>query len=240
MSYGNWFIKTKEVEIFSHEELIQYFQKMREGDSKAREEIICHNLGLVYDEVKNFIVKSENKRELFAVGVLGLISSVDQFEIERGYHFSTFSKVCIHNSIVGYLKRNKKFLQDESLYQPIDIPSEEMGPLYEEILYDNTAVEQEVVQKLEMEEIRTIAQQIPGRDGSIFRKYFGFEGDRSFTQKELGKEFGLTSARIGQIVNLKVKEVKKILNTMGVMEDIKEFYQNQEEMPLTYTFTKKK
>jgi len=85
----------------SMEELYCYFEKMKLGDQNARDVIICHNIRLVIDEVaKKFSNTSYDLKELVSVGLIGLIKSVDTFDISKGFYFSTYAVRCIDNEIL--------------------------------------------------------------------------------------------------------------------------------------------
>ena len=70
------------------------FQKMKDGDKKAREKLISHNLRLVAHIVKKF-TNSLEADDLLSVGTIGLIKAVDTFDCTKSVQFSTYAAVCV-------------------------------------------------------------------------------------------------------------------------------------------------
>ncbi len=62
---------------------------MQEGDQKAREELVNGNLRLVLSVIQRFTQRGENLDDLFQVGCIGLIKSIDNFDISQNVRFST-------------------------------------------------------------------------------------------------------------------------------------------------------
>ena len=61
----------------SQREEEEYFRRMREGDKKAREKLIEHNLRLVAHIVKKYYTASESQEDLISIGTIGLIKAID-------------------------------------------------------------------------------------------------------------------------------------------------------------------
>ena len=79
----------------------EMFKKMREGDRRAREIIIEHNLRLVSHIIKKYYSSYPNQDELISVGSLGLIKAIDSFKSERGTRFATYGAKCVQNAILS-------------------------------------------------------------------------------------------------------------------------------------------
>lgn len=88
MNYNELFIEDKLPNPLSQSELYSYFEKMKSGDTKAREIIIKHNIKLVFNQViKRFYNAPYEKKELVSIG---LIKSVDTFDISKKLQFTTY------------------------------------------------------------------------------------------------------------------------------------------------------
>lgn len=61
------------------------------GDRDAREQLIAQNTGLVHSVVKRFIGRGQETEDLFQVGCIGLMKSIDHFNTELGVRFSTYA-----------------------------------------------------------------------------------------------------------------------------------------------------
>ena len=77
------------------------FQRMREGDKKARELIIERNLRLVSHIIRKYYSAYPNPDELLSVGSYGLIKAVDSFRSEYGTRFATYGARCVQNAILS-------------------------------------------------------------------------------------------------------------------------------------------
>lgn len=87
MTYSNIFVDPQLPEPLKKEEICEYFEKMKNGDIKAREKIIYHNIRLVIHEVGQKFSKTPYElKELVSIGIIGLIKSVDSFDSTKGIY----------------------------------------------------------------------------------------------------------------------------------------------------------
>ena len=85
-----------------HEEESALFRRARlEGDMKARERLIEHNLRLVAHIVRKYYSSHPAEEDLVSIGTIGLIKSVDSFNIDNGARFATYAAKCIQNAILS-------------------------------------------------------------------------------------------------------------------------------------------
>ena len=70
-------IDTSELKTMSEEKKKELLRRTRAGDSAAREELIVGNLRLVLSIIQRFNPKGESVNDLFQVGCIGLIKSID-------------------------------------------------------------------------------------------------------------------------------------------------------------------
>jgi RNA polymerase sigma-B factor len=74
-------------------------------DLKIRNQILELNLGLVRKEVSHWIHQcQENYDDLLQVGCMGLIRSIERFDPEKGFAFSSFAISYIKGEIQHYLR----------------------------------------------------------------------------------------------------------------------------------------
>ena len=66
-------------------------KKIKSGDENARDELINGNLRLVLSVIQRFTGRGENIDDLFQVGCIGLIKSIDNFDITQNVRFSTYA-----------------------------------------------------------------------------------------------------------------------------------------------------
>ena len=85
----------------SKEDEFRAFERMRQGDKKARETIIERNLRLVSHIIRKYYSSYQYPDELLSVGSLGLIKAVDSFKSEYGTRFATYGAKCVQNAILS-------------------------------------------------------------------------------------------------------------------------------------------
>ena len=82
---------------------------------EARETYIKGNLRLVLSVIKRFSNSNENVDDLFQIGCIGLIKSIDNFNPEIGVKFSTYAVPMIIGEIRRYLRDNNSIRVSRSL-----------------------------------------------------------------------------------------------------------------------------
>ena len=84
-------VNTAKLPILKESEKEELFKKIKSGDMKARETYIQGNLRLVLSVIRRFSNHSENLDDLFQIGCIGLMKSVDNFDPTIGVKFSTYA-----------------------------------------------------------------------------------------------------------------------------------------------------
>ena len=76
----------------------RYYLKMyRNGDEKAKEKLIEHNLRLVAHIVKKYNSPDRDLDDLISIGTIGLIKAVNTFDLDKGGRLVTYAARCIEN-----------------------------------------------------------------------------------------------------------------------------------------------
>ncbi len=99
-------VNTATLKVLTEAEKTALLRKMQEGDGHAREELIQGNLRLVLSVVQRFAGRGENPDDLFQVGCIGLIKSIDNFDLSQNVRFSTYAVPMIIGEIRRYLRDN--------------------------------------------------------------------------------------------------------------------------------------
>ena len=97
-------VNTSKLPILKEEEKVELFKRIKKGDSKAREIYIEGNLRLVLSVIRRFVGNSENADDLFQIGCIGLIKSIDNFDPTMGVKFSTYAVPKIAGEIRRFLR----------------------------------------------------------------------------------------------------------------------------------------
>jgi len=136
-------VNTNQLKVLSQEEQLLLFQKMHEGDSLAKEELINGNLKLVLSVLRKFRNQNINLDDLFQVGVLGLIKAIDNFDLSYNLKLSTYAIPLIMGEVKRYIRDNQSSLRvsrgiKDRAYQILSFKEEYhqkhgMEPTHEEV-----------------------------------------------------------------------------------------------------------
>ncbi len=108
-------LNTSNIKVLTDEETKNLFQKIKEGDPFAREDLINGNLKLVLSCLKKFYGKVDNLDDLFQVGCLGLVKAIDNFNTNYDVKLSTYACPMICGEIKRYLRDNSSLRISRSL-----------------------------------------------------------------------------------------------------------------------------
>ena len=97
-------VNTANIKVLSNDEMINLFKKYKEGDNKAKEQLINGNLKLVLSILKKYKTRVDNMDDLFQVGCIGLIKAIDNFDLKYDVKFSTYAVPMILGEVRRYLR----------------------------------------------------------------------------------------------------------------------------------------
>lgn len=106
---------TSKLPVLKEREKERLLREMRAGKTGAREELINGNLRLVLSVVQRFATRGENLDDLFQVGCIGLIKSIDNFDTSQNVRFSTYAVPMIIGEIRRYLRDNNSIRVSRSI-----------------------------------------------------------------------------------------------------------------------------
>ena len=123
-------IDTSLLKTMSEAKKKELLRKVREGDRAAREELIVGNLRLVLSIIKRFNPKGDSVNDLFQVGCIGLIKSIDNFNLDFDVRFSTYAVAMIIGEIRRYQRDNNPVRISRSIrdlaYRAVQVKEEVM------------------------------------------------------------------------------------------------------------------
>ena len=108
-------VNTSKLPVLTNEEKSALFVRIKNGDRSAREEFVQGNLKLVLSVIQRFNNRGENADDLFQVGCIGLIKSIDNFDTSQNVKFSTYAVPMIIGEIRRYLRDNNSIRVSRSL-----------------------------------------------------------------------------------------------------------------------------
>jgi RNA polymerase sporulation-specific sigma factor len=148
-------VNTSTLKVLDDEEKRVLLKKSKEGDEKARQELICGNLRLVLSIIQRFTGRGENLDDLFQVGCIGLVKAVDNFNIELDVKFSTYAVPMIIGEIRRYLRDNNAIRISRSV---------------RDLAYRSLQVREEIMREKEDEPtVAEIAERLGEKKESVLR-----------------------------------------------------------------------
>ncbi|MCM3739126.1 RNA polymerase sporulation sigma factor SigG [Oceanobacillus luteolus] len=109
-------VDTSKLPVLKNEEMKKLFIRLQEdGDLSAREELVNGNLRLVLSVIQRFNNRGEYVDDLFQVGCIGLMKSIDNFDLGHNVRFSTYAVPMIIGEIRRYLRDNNPIRVSRSL-----------------------------------------------------------------------------------------------------------------------------
>jgi len=86
------------------DEQLVSLRKIQSGDTDEREKFITANLRLVLSVIQKYWFNRESCDDLFQVGCVGLMKSIDNFDLNLNVRFSTYAVPMIMGEIRRFLK----------------------------------------------------------------------------------------------------------------------------------------
>ena len=108
-------VDTSKLPLMKEKDKMRLLHETKNGSKDAREELINGNLRLVLSVVQRFANRGENPDDLFQVGCIGLIKSIDHFDITQQVKFSTYAVPMIIGEIRRYLRDNNSIRVSRSI-----------------------------------------------------------------------------------------------------------------------------
>lgn len=196
-------------EPLAKEEEIIYVKKSMEGDTKAREILIEHNLRLVVFLAKKYENTKVDLEDLVSIGTIGLIKGVNTYKLDKNIKLATYASRCIDNEILMFLRKNKKRRGEISFEDSLSYDSEGNELRLEDIL----GTEKDIVTKgIEEEHDKKVLYQeinkLKKRDKEIMILRYGLFNTKEMTQKDVADMMGISQSYISRIEKKVIKKIK--------------------------------
>lgn len=95
-------------EPLSKEDEVFYVEKSTNGDYKAKDKLIEHNLRLVVFLAKKYENTGLDLEDLVSIGTIGLIKGINTYKLDKNIKLATYASRCIDNEILMFLRKNKR------------------------------------------------------------------------------------------------------------------------------------
>ena len=200
----------------SREEENAVMERIRSGDSRAREPLIVHNLRLVVYIAKKFDSPGAGTEDLISIGTIGLIKAVNTFSPEKNIKLATYASRCIENEILMYLRKSSQLKNEVSIDEPLNTDRDGNELLLCDILGSdaediNRNLEQEMERRMVLREVARLG----GREEQIMELRFGLNGNREHTQKQVAQLLGISQSYISRLEKKIIRQLKRSLELMN-------------------------
>lgn len=160
------------IPLLSYDEEYELALRAKAGDKAARDRIIKANLRFVVSVAKKFRGNGLPLSDLIDEGNIGLITALDKFEPEKGYHFISYAVWWIRQSIMKAiseksravrlpLNRSNELMQIQKAQKSLMHEMEKTAPTTEEIA-GITGLDEKLV-----DELLSISQDIVSFDSPV-------------------------------------------------------------------------
>ena len=196
-------------EPLTKEEEVLYVKTSEEGDTRAREILIEHNLRLVVFLAKKYENTGVDLEDLVSIGTIGLIKGVNTYKLDKNIKLATYASRCIDNEILMFLRKNKKRRGEISFEDSLSYDSEGNELHLEDILGTEKdivtkGIEEEHDKKVLYEEINKLKK----RDKQIMILRYGLYNTKEMTQKDVAELMGISQSYISRIEKKVIKKIK--------------------------------
>ena len=99
------------IPLLKREEEVLLAKKVKKGSKEAKEKLIKSNLRFVVNVAKKYQNQGLSLEDLINEGNLGLITAVDKYDVERGFHFISYAVWWIKQSILKALSEKSRMIR---------------------------------------------------------------------------------------------------------------------------------
>ncbi|WP_100373281.1 RNA polymerase sporulation sigma factor SigG [Bacillus sp. FJAT-45037] len=221
-------VDTSKLPVLKSTEMRVLFTQLQSGDYSAREVLVNGNLRLVLSVIQRFNNRGEYVDDLFQVGCIGLMKSIDNFDLGQNVKFSTYAVPMIIGEIRRYLRDNNPIRVSRSLrdiaYKALQVRDQLMAekkretePTVQEIAKILDVPKEDVVFALD-------AIQDPV---SLFEPIYNDGGDPIFVMDQISDD---RNKDVNWVEEIALKEAMVRLNDREKMILNMRFYQGKTQM----------
>lgn len=190
-----------------------YVQLKNDGDLKAKDILIEHNLRLVVFLAKKYENTGIDLEDLVSIGTIGLIKGINTFSSDKNIKLATYASRCIDNEILMYLRKNKKIKTEVSIDASLSFDGEGNELHLEDVLGTDADI---VTKEIEQEDDRKLmineVLHLKPRDRDIMILRYGLLGYKELTQKEVAEKLGISQSYISRIEKKVIKRLKAMVS----------------------------
>ena len=183
-----------------------------QGDKKAKDKLIEHNLRLVVFLSKKYENVKVDLEDLVSIGSIGLIKGINTYKRGKNIKLATYCSRCIDNEILMFLRKNKKTRGDVSFEEALSFDGDGNELHLEDVLgTDADIVTKPLEEKYNKKVLKEELEKLEDRDKEIMQLRYGLGGSKEYTQKEVAEKLNISQSYISRIEKKVIKKLKAII-----------------------------
>lgn len=99
------------IPLLTREEEVELARRAKQNDEEAKDKLIKANLRFVVNVAKKYQNQGLTLSDLISEGNLGLITAVDKFDVDKGYHFISYAVWWIKQSILKAICEKSRMIR---------------------------------------------------------------------------------------------------------------------------------
>lgn len=184
----------------SEEEEREYLIKAKNGDIKARNKLVEHNLRLVAHIIKKYYAVNTDQDDLVSIGTIGLIKAINTFDVDKKVKLSSYASRCIENEILMHFRNQRKTSQNVSLEDAIDTDKDGNALKLMDLLSVDDNFIDNLDKKMNLQKIdKYIDETLTKREKEIINLRYGLDGEKPLTQREVSALMDISRSYVSRI-----------------------------------------
>lgn len=198
----------------SEEKEKEYLLKSKNGDIKARNILVEHNLRLVAHIIKKYYAVNVDQDDLVSIGTIGLIKAINTFDMDKNIKLSSYASRCIENEILMHFRNLKKSSQNVSLEDAVDIDKDGNTLKLMDLLSIDDDFADNLDKKLNLQKInKYLTETLTKRELQIINLRYGLNGSKPLTQREVSSIMNISRSYVSRIEKKALEKIKARYDT---------------------------
>lgn len=198
----------------SEEKEKEYLLKSKNGDIKARNVLVEHNLRLVAHIIKKYYAVNVDQDDLVSIGTIGLIKAINTFDMDKNIKLSSYASRCIENEILMHFRNLKKSSQNVSLEDAVDIDKDGNTLKLMDLLSIDDDFADNLDKKLNLQKInKYLTETLTKRELQIINLRYGLNGSKPLTQREVSSIMNISRSYVSRIEKKALEKLKARYDT---------------------------
>lgn len=191
----------------------EYITRYIEGDERAKDKLIEHNLRLVVHIAKKYSNANDELDDFISIGTIGLIKGINTFQPEKG-SLVTYIARCIENEILMYLRNRRHSNSEISLGEAIGEDKEgNKISLFDILSTDENDVADKVEIMIQTEKLESIIDAVlNSREKVVIELRYGLRDKNIMPQREIAKILGISRSYVSRIEKKALAKLNKALD----------------------------